>query len=227
MTCVPTHASPPAPPELDHGRVRQKQRTRRDLLETASRLIAEGRRPTVGEVADSANVSRRTAYRYFPTQTKMLVEAALEGVRPAMEAALAAAPSGLSPDDVGARLGSLVRSMQQFAIDNEFRLRTMIHLTVLEDTALGTPRRGTRRMEWIDLALAPLKPRLARLEYGRLRSALAVITGIEALVVLRDICGLSAKQAVEASQWMAQAMLERTLRESGDARRRPRQSPRA
>src|SRR5579872_3336731 len=49
----------------DQGRVRQKRRTRRAILAAASALIGEGKRPSVEEVADAAEVSRRTAYRYF------------------------------------------------------------------------------------------------------------------------------------------------------------------
>jgi AcrR family transcriptional regulator len=202
------------PDDLGRGRTQQKQRTRRDLLATASRLIAEGRTPAVSEVADAAGVSRRTAYRYFPAQQKMLVEAALEGIRSEMEAALAAAPLGVSQPDIGKRVDALVRSMQRLTIDNEHRLRTMIHLTVLEKPQPGTRPRGTRRIDWIELAVAPLKPRLGKADYSRLVSALALITGIEALLVLRDIRGLSESQAVQVSLWMAQAVLRQTLEDA-------------
>ncbi|MGH7668804.1 MAG: TetR family transcriptional regulator, partial [Gemmatimonadaceae bacterium] len=46
----------------------QRRRTRLALLAAAARLIAAGAAPSVAEVADAADVSRRTAYRYFPTQ---------------------------------------------------------------------------------------------------------------------------------------------------------------
>jgi AcrR family transcriptional regulator len=206
---------PSGPPDPTQGRARQKQRTRRDLLATATRLIAEGRQPSVAEVADASDVSRRTAYRYFPTQTKLLVEAALEGVRPVMEAALAAAPAGLTGADVGKRVDTLVRSVQQLTIEHEHLLRTMIHLTVVEKPPPGMRPRGGRRVDWIELALAPLKSRLGKAEYSRLVSALALITGIEALLVLRDIRGLSESQAIHVSQWMASAVLAQTMREAG------------
>ncbi|MGI8548966.1 MAG: TetR family transcriptional regulator, partial [Gemmatimonadaceae bacterium] len=59
------------------GRERQRGRTRKALLTAAAALIAQGRTPSVTEVADAAEVSRRTAYRYFPTPDQLLVEAAL------------------------------------------------------------------------------------------------------------------------------------------------------
>lgn len=215
IAVVPRHKRTPVlAGHLAGGRTSQKLRTRRDLLVTASRLIAEGRQPTVTEVADAAEISRRTAYRYFPTQQKLLVEAALEGVRPAMEAALAAAPEGLTEVDLEKRLDTLVQHMQQLAAENEHLLRTMIHVTVLEKTAPGTRPRGSRRVDWIELAVGSLKPRLGKAAYARLVSALTLITGIEALIVLRDLRGLSQAQAIQTSRWMARTVLRETLDEA-------------
>jgi len=196
------------------GRTLQKLRTRRDLLATAGRLISEGFRPTVAEVADAADVSRRTAYRYFPTQEKLLVEASLERVRPAMEAAIAAAPAGLAEDDLDKRLDALVESMQTMATRHEHLLRTMVQLTVLEKPQPGTRPRGSRRVDWIELAVGPLKPQLDRATYSRLVTALSLIVGIEALIVMRDLRGLGAAQAIQVSQWMARAVLRETLRDA-------------
>ena len=202
------------------GRGRQKLRTRRDLLVTAARLIEKGHWPTVAEVADAAEVSRRTAYRYFPTQAKLFVEAALEGLRPAMERAIAATPAGHAAGQLEARVGGLVSAMQRLAIENEHLLRLMVHLTVLEAPAGKTPRRGTRRIDWIEAALAPARERLPAATYERLVSALAVCAGIEALIVLRDIRGLSTQQALETSRWMALAILRQVAAEQRAARRK-------
>ena len=45
------------------GRPNQKRRTRKALLQAASRLMAQGRKPGLEEVAEEALVSRATAYR--------------------------------------------------------------------------------------------------------------------------------------------------------------------
>jgi AcrR family transcriptional regulator len=214
----PTKNSASAAPKP--GRIRQKARTRRLLIDAAVALIAAGRQPTVSEVADSADVSRRTAYRYFPTQEKLHAEAALDGLRPIMESAIASAPVGANATDIESRVDKLVESMQRLAIDNESLLRTMIHQTVLERPASGEPRRGTRRVDWIESTLKPLRARLGGAAYARLVSALALCTGIEALLVLRDICGLSPSETVQTSQWLARAALRQSLNEREAARRR-------
>jgi AcrR family transcriptional regulator len=199
---------------LDHGRVNQKLRTRRRILVSAAALVAAGKTPTVTEAADAAQVSRRTAYRYFPTQEKLLTEAALEGLRGPMEAMLADAPLGSDAPDMETRLSLLIEQMQSMAIRNESLLRTMIHQTVLERSPAAMPRRGTRRIDWIEAALKPLAKRITAKAYARLVSGLALCAGIEALLVLRDICGLSEIEAIEVSRWAAQALLQQTLKES-------------
>ncbi len=177
------------------------------LLDTARALLQSGRQPTVTEVADVAGVSRRTAYRYFPTQEKLLAESALEGLRPMMDEALALSPPGDDQESVEARLDVLIDTMMKLAFANESLLRTMIQQTVLEKGPTDGPRRGTRRVEWIEAALAPLRAQLSRAQYSRLVSAIAVCTGMEAILVLRDIRGLTPAQAIRVSQWMAQALL--------------------
>lgn len=199
---------------MDQGRVAQKLKTRRRILAAASTLVAAGRTPTVEQAADTAGVSRRTAYRYFPAQTKLLTEAALEGLRAPMEAMLANAPSGVELEDLEGRVGTLIDRMQSMAIRHEGLLRTMIHETVLERGPTGQLRRGTRRIDWIEAATQPLRERVSPPAYRRLVSALALCGGIEALLVLRDIRGLPEQEAIAVSRWAAQALLKQTIREA-------------
>ncbi|MBX4299180.1 hypothetical protein K4H04_25830, partial [Mycobacterium tuberculosis] len=77
------------------------------------------------------------------------------------------------------------------------------HETVLQpDVQQAGPQRGARRLEWIKLALKPLANQLAPGERKRLMCALALCTGVEALLVFRDICGLSETEATKVGQWM-------------------------
>ena len=204
--------------EIARGRSRQKARTRQLLLQTAAQMLAAGKRPTVTEVADAALISRRTAYRYFPSAEKLYADAALDNLRPAMEAAIQATLAGEDDplENAELRIEALVKAMQRLAIDNEMLLRTMIHETVMQpETEQVGPQRGARRLEWIRLALKPLANRLEPGERKRLVCALALCTGIEALLVFRDICGLSETEAIKVGQWMCRTLLKETLQESG------------
>ena len=57
------------------GRTKQKARTRAALIAATRDLLAQGVTPTVEQAAESASISRTTAYRYFPNQRALLVAA--------------------------------------------------------------------------------------------------------------------------------------------------------
>ncbi len=94
--------------------------------------------------------------------------------------------------------------------------RSLIRLTVdapARDDGT-TPRRGYRRVAWIEHALEPLRPELAPDAFERLVSALAMVVGWEALVVLDDFRGLTPEQQTETSLWAARALVRAALDEA-------------
>ena len=71
-----------AAPAAAGGHGNRRRRTRKDLLEAAARLSADGHAPSMEEVAAEALVSRATIYRYFPNVETLLAEAAAHAVMP-------------------------------------------------------------------------------------------------------------------------------------------------
>lgn len=199
------------------GRPAQRQRTRRRLLDAAARLIAKGHTPTTTEVADAAEVSRRTAYRYFPTQEQLLVESSLEGLRPLVEAAMErvrVAPAGAGKNDVAwalARLDATIRVMHDLVLEHEALLRTIQRLTAGGETTPGVRPRGSRRIDWVTAAVEPIRARLGARRFERLVSSLCVCVGFDALFLLRDVRGLEPEQALSVTRWMAVAIVEASL----------------
>ena len=59
-----------------------RARMQKLMLETADAADAGGRVPSVSDVAEAAEVSRATAYRYFPTQAAMVQAAVDEALGP-------------------------------------------------------------------------------------------------------------------------------------------------
>ena len=196
------------------GRQRQKRRTRAAILRAAAALLAEGHTPSVPEVADAADVSRRTVYQYFPSLDQLLTEAALEAVRDSVVRAIEPAERA---DDVSVRLDAMVRATQRSTLANESLLRKMIRLTAERSSndPNPAPTRGYRRVEWIEMALSPLQGRIDESSLERLTSGLALCVGIEALLVLRDVRGLTVAEAEEVSVWVARALLKATMNEAG------------
>lgn len=187
------------------GRDNQKRRTRRTLVETAGRLIGAGRRPSVAEVAEAAEISTRTAYRYFPSAEQLTVEATLEATRQNMEFSIEAGSPGESVVD---RVDRLVDALARMTLDNETLLRQMIKFTVDRDPIEpGVPPRPARRLEYVERALAPLESRLDADGLDRLTFALTVVMGIESVLVLRDICGLDSTEILAVQHWAARSLL--------------------
>jgi AcrR family transcriptional regulator len=170
------------------GRVAQRRRTRAAIVEAATRLLVDGRTPSVDEVAAAADVSRRTVYMYFPTLDQLLLDAAAGALSATeMDAAMAAAPTS---DDPAARVEALV-------------------------TPDGpAPRRGYRRVDWIERALEPLRGELPEEDLERLVSALCLVVGWEAHIVLRDVRGLGPDAEQDVLAWAARALVEAARREA-------------
>src|SRR5467141_3614124 len=196
------------------GRTRQKQRTRVALVTAARELVAEGQTPTVDEAAISASVSRTTAYRYFPNQRALLVAA-----HPEIEARSLLPET--APTDVAARLDAVVTAFLRIIIDTEAQQRTMLRLSLDPDPANRgeLPLRKGRAIGWIGEALSPLRTVMSERDLKRLILAIRSAAGIEALVWLTDIAGLSRKEAVQLMRWSAGALLQSALAESGAAGR--------
>lgn len=192
-------------------RENQKARTRRDLVAAALGLLADGDTPTVTEVADAANVSRRTAYRYFPTGEQLIVEALLEGMRSDVQREIDAADSD---EGIATRMDRLVDALHRLTVDKEHLLRQMIRLTIDRGPIEpGVPPRPSRRLDYIEQALQPLRKQLKPVDYDRLVHAIAVVIGIEARIVLRDICGLDDHTILETERWAAHALLTAALQQ--------------
>ena len=91
--------------------------------------------------------------------------------------------------------------------------RKILRLTVDAPPAVDGTRRGYRRVEWIERAVEPLRPRLTDEQHARLVSTLAVVLGWEAMIVLRDVRGLDAAQEEAAMRFAARALVDAMIRE--------------
>jgi AcrR family transcriptional regulator len=204
------------PYELN-GRVGQKRRTRDALVIAARDLVAEGHTPTVEAAAEAASISRTTAYRYFPNQRALLVAAHPE------TGATSLLPED-APDDAATRLDLVVNSFTRSLLENEAQQRTMLRLSLEADPVEQErlPLRQGRAIAWIEEALAPLRAELSDAAVHRLTLAIRSATGIEALVWLTDVAGLSRDDAAELMRWSARSLLRAAITEAEPGARRQR-----
>jgi AcrR family transcriptional regulator len=193
-------------------RTNQKQRTRQALIDAAKTLAANGRPLTIADVAEAAQVSVATAYRYFSNPNDLVLEAATPRV-PQIMADL--------PDDPADRIDEVVRRLAEIQFGNEALWRAMLradlerwaHEAVLDPDA-RVPTRGSNRLDMVQGAMAPLAEKLPPELHRRLIMATMLVCGMEALVAARDACGLEPDEATEVMRWAAQALLQVALRDS-------------
>jgi AcrR family transcriptional regulator len=190
------------------GRPNQRMRTRKDLLQAASRLTKEGRTPTLDEVAEEALVSRATAYRYFPSIEALLVEAAVDIAVPE--------PGELFGNDASTdpllRLQRVETTLYDMILANEPMLRTMLAHTIQHDMQADDsgklPRRQNRRTPLIEAALEPARNQFKPAALKPLMRALALIMGTEATIVVKDVLQLDDTEARKMKRWAIRALVE-------------------
>src|SRR5206468_3937611 len=190
-----------------------RRRVFRRLLDEAVAMVRRGPIPSVAEVAQSAGVSRATAYRYFPSRSKLVSAVIAEALGPVRRAV----PQN---GDAKQRLHELLdRTYSRFA-EYEPHMRAALQLALehqsLEAAGLleEEPFRRGQRTEILATTLQPLRQRMQPRTYRRLLKALAVVYGIEPMIILKDICGATDHETEAVVRWMMDALVDAALREA-------------
>ena len=198
------------------GRVNQKRRTRDAIVGAAKHLLERGTTPTVAQAAEAALVSRTTAYRYFPTQESLLIEVAVNVDVDEIEALIARPVDRAGATD---RVLEVIDLFNRHVFADEVRYRTAMRLYLdlwLAAVAGGEEPpvvREGRRLRWLQQSLEPLRTTVPDAELDRLVAALSLVSGGEAVVVLRDVCQLGPEEGRAVSNWAAQALLHAALKD--------------
>jgi AcrR family transcriptional regulator len=187
-------------------------RTHRLLLDEAMKLVGLGGLVTVAEVAAAAGVSRATAYRYFPSRSRLIDAIMDESLGPVRR-------FESREEDGAARVRDLFE--RTFPLFKEFepQMRAALQLS-LEHWALERAgllgeeqfKRGNRKMI-LGRNAQPLRKQLGAREFDRLLKALSLVYGIEPYVILKDMWGSSNREVDAITRWVAHAVIEKSLRE--------------
>lgn len=188
-----------------------RARTRRLMLDTASRLMQAGATPSVSDVAQAAGVSRATAYRYFPSQAALVQTVVDEGLGPILT-------WRSDSDDARERVNDLfdMAIPRIEAFEATFKAALKLSLDQWAGQQAGTLgaepqfKRG-HRITLLKDALAPLRGRLDPAALDRLAQALSLVFGVEVLIVLKDIWGLDGAETLAVAQWAADALVGAAL----------------
>ena len=200
--------------ESDAGRINQKTRTRRAIVDACREIIRSGGPVTMPEVAAAALVSEATAYRYFPDLISLL-HAAFVGLWPSPAEALdPVADSGDPVERIGFACEFLLRGVLAY----QGAVRAMISATITR-SELAATRPGIR-FGLIDEALAPLNdaPGVAdRDGLAELKRDLSAVVSAEALFSLIDLSGVSPDDAIASLVRTARTVTEAALRKGSSS----------
>lgn len=188
------------------GRTRQKMRTRQALVDAARELLAEGTTPTIERAADRASISRTTAFRYFTNQRVLL-----KATYPRIDEPSLLGPD--APEDVTSRFEVVAHEFTKQVLQYEPELRAQLHLALEPGPKdLDTmPLRQGRGIGWIEDALRPLRKRMSARNLRRLVLAMRATLGIEALVWLTDVAGISRREAIDIMLSSARTLLRSAI----------------
>jgi hypothetical protein len=94
--------------------------------------------------------------------------------------------------------------------------RELIRLTVDSPPGGPGPKRGYRRIDWIEKAIEPIQPRLDSRRFEQLVSALSIVIGWEAFIALFAVRGMDADQAREIITGTALTLIDAALGQPPD-----------
>ncbi|WP_445659192.1 TetR family transcriptional regulator [Achromobacter sp. NCFB-sbj8-Ac1-l] len=202
--------------EPPHG---PRARMRKILLDAAHRLMAQGITPSVAELAEHAQVSRATAYRYFPSQSALIAAVVDESLGPILAWDSKAA-------DAAARVDELLRFAYPRLEAHEAPLRAAIQVSLQQHAEASAGRAGNEprlvrghRVDILKRAIAPLAGTLTPAQQDRVAQALSLVYGTEVFLVLKDIWRLDLPEVTEVARWTANAIIQQALAEAGETPR--------
>jgi AcrR family transcriptional regulator len=184
---------------LKTGRVNQKERTRKAIVDATRDLLKNGAEISMPAVAQAALVSEATAYRYFPDLVSLLQEAE-EQVWPSPAESLA--PVAHSDDPVE-RVGYATEVLLRGVLAYQSAVRATISAAMAKPASAAA--RPGHRFGLIDEALAPMAGTEPE-ALAQLKRDLASVMSAEAFFILTDLCGLPAEAAIASVVRTAQTI---------------------
>jgi AcrR family transcriptional regulator len=189
-----------------------RARTFDHLIDCAMRMTSGGQVPSVSDLAAAAGVSRATAYRYFPSRSKLISAVVDESLGPVRQW------ESQSTDGV-VRLRELFTLTFPRFKEYEAQMRAALQLSLEHwsseraDTLEEEPFKRGFRKGILERTARPLRSKLGEDRFQRLLRALSIIYGIEPYVVMKDIWGANDREIESLVRWVAEALVAASLRE--------------
>jgi AcrR family transcriptional regulator len=183
------------------------------IIKTASQMMQSGLTPSISEVAEAAEVSRATAYRYFPSEVALVHAVVDEALGPILK-------WNSQSLDAETRVVDLIEKSLPRIAEFEATFKAALRLSLEQSTR--TEARGSgqeprfsrgHRVQLLTDALSPLRDTLSGAEFDRLAQSLSLIFGIEVYTVLKDIWNLQDVRSCAVAKWAASALVRAAIAE--------------
>ncbi|MCL6267300.1 TetR/AcrR family transcriptional regulator [Flagellimonas myxillae] len=187
---------------LQTGRHKQKQETRNRILNAANQLIQEGTSITMDNVAEKAQISRATIYRYYSSIDSLSMELVLQLNVPNTDILL----ERFKDKSFDEAILGIQKAYLQFILDNENTSRKFLgSVLTLTDPKL---KRGQNREAVLRKIFAQKEPKLDVKQKEKFISICVLFMGIESVIASKDVCGLNDAQTRAALQWGMEMILK-------------------
>ena len=177
------------------------------MLVAATRLMQDGTIPSITAVAEEADVSRATAYRYFPTQAALVHAVVDEALGPILDWH---SESGDALERTQSLLSTSIPRIEDYEATFRAALKHSLEQWAMRNAGVEMTEPAFTRGHRVSLlhdAVSPLTGRISDSSRERLAQALSLLFGIEALVILKDIWGIDGGEAKDVILWAAELLV--------------------
>ena len=189
---------------LNKGRTKQKLKTQERILHAAKILMSKNSNTSLEEIAHKAKVSRATIYRYFPNLDLLFTEASLD-IHFQSPDALFKKVKDLTLEN---RIYYIQNYYNQLALEHELIFRRYLSAVLNESIVSKKKIRGGRRVESMNLLLDSFKNEMSKKDQKNLKNIATILMGIDSLIVAKDVCGLTDKEANDTLKWGIEKILK-------------------
>ena len=192
---------------IDTGRINQKLKTRKKIIQGAQGFLAKGQAFTLEDVATASGMSRATVYRYYSNVEAIAAEAALD-------------LNLESPEEIyqmyqDLPLNEAILGIQEhinrFSINNEATLRKFLSVVIAGEAP--ATKRGARRISVLSMAFQGKNRGPETDEIKNLIHIATILMGMEAFIVAKDVCRLGNQEAKDVLKWGLEKLLQAVLPE--------------
>ncbi|WP_334473343.1 TetR/AcrR family transcriptional regulator [Arsenophonus sp. PmNCSU2021_1] len=191
-----------------------RKRTFNRLISTALSLFEDGKLPSVSEVASHADVSRATAYRYFPTHSDLVSSIVSESLGPI----LTWLPDSQKTEERIQEL-LLFAYLRMFQYEGALRAALQVSLqqwAAARSSTVKVEKRLVRghRKDILAMIVEPMKDDFSPEIIEKVKRSFSLIYGSEVFLVMKDIWNMDNAEVIKINQWIATAIYNQAIKDN-------------